>query len=440
LNIERLPHFFLCCIALPFALAATLLLKGPGGLPPILGAILGPSILLRDWRWVRRPGIWIGFVIGIAIFASYGIIAKSVLHHQGIVTDTGGVREAMQRLVIHKLTAVVPAILAPVTTLLYAVPISLVPAFLLVSFRRSNKPAGRFPVVLAMEVASPPEPVSTVRPEWKRESKRRVLALVATIAAAFVVWIVAGNDNPRYEYVALPLLAPMAGAVAVAWRAGLFSATLSRVLRSVLGVFSGLWAGLAIVITVMIWTRADDHTGLAIAAGISLIAGALGVICWFSGGYRVAATAWIVVIFCLAVPLGERKNLERRKKSARAAAEQLRQIVHGQPIGIVSMNRDMPELFYYAGLPVTAYGERGLDKLARVPGGHWVVLSQNRIFPEYGSLTTQIPTAFPNGVTRLTMPDPRDVVYVGWYDPPAGVSRAIKPTPVSAAADSSDAD
>jgi 4-amino-4-deoxy-L-arabinose transferase-like glycosyltransferase len=399
LSVERLP--FLSLLAL--SLAATLLLKGPGGFPPILGALIGPSLLTRNWKWARRPDLWIAILVGIAIFASYGIAAKAVLHHQGIATDTGGLREAMQRMVIHKLTAVIPAILAPITTVLYAVPISAVIYFAAAcAFAKKSVPIG--------EAAS-----------------AKIKALLGTIAAAFVIWILAGNDNPRYEYVALPLLAPLVGAIAVAWHVGALTTAQRNILRLFPVVFAALWALLAIILTAVIWKRETEHLAACIAAGTALCAGTAAVLLWVSGRYRLGGIAILVVLLALAVPLAERKNLERQKKSARAAALQLRTIVHGQPIGIVSMNRDMPELFYYADLPVTAFGERGLDKLARQPGGRWVVLSQNTTFPEYSTLTSQIPTAFPDGVTQLKMPDPRDKVYVGWYEPPPGVSRVVTP-------------
>jgi 4-amino-4-deoxy-L-arabinose transferase-like glycosyltransferase len=418
--------------ALALTVAATLLLKGPGGFPPILGALIAPSLLLRNWKWVRRPGVWIGILVGIAIFASYGIVAKSVLRHEHIATDTGGLHEAMQRLVIHKVSAIGPALLAPLTTLLYAVPVSFALGFVLIFFKFSPRFPGGFPVLFSKGTTGLTQEMIAMRPAWPLEWKSRAIAIAGTIGAAFVIWILAGNDNPRYEYVALPLLAPLVGLIAVLWKDDLLPTKQQVVARAILAVFGGLWAGLAIILAVIIWKRADDHIGLVIAAGVGLIAGIVAVVCWLSARYRVAAAALVMVIVCLAVPLDERKNLERQKKSARGAAGQLRQIVHGEPVGTVSMNRDMPELFYYAHVPVIAYGERGLDKLAIAPGGRWVVLSQNPTFPEYTALLSQIPKAFPSGVTRLAMPDARELVYVGWYDPPPGVSRIVTPTPVAA--------
>ena len=102
-----------------------LLLKGPGGLPPVLGALLGPSIVLRDWRWARRPGVWVGLVVGFASFATWAVAAKTAVRRAGGVTDHRGVQEAAARLVLHRWRDVLPAAVAPLTVLAYAVPVSL---------------------------------------------------------------------------------------------------------------------------------------------------------------------------------------------------------------------------------------------------------------------------------------------------------------------------
>jgi hypothetical protein len=142
--------------------------------------------------------------------------------------------------------------------------------------------------------------------------------------------------------------------------------------------------------------------------------------------FRVAGASLALVIILLAIPLGDRKNIERQRKSAQRAAPQLRELVgNGGNIAVASMVRDMPELFYYSGINVRAFGEKGLPALASAPGGRWVVLSENATFPEYSSLVRDVPSAFPRGATKLNMPDARDKVYVGWYDPPAGVSRQV---------------
>ncbi len=390
------------------SLGATLLLKGPGGFPPLLGALIGSSLLLRNWGWAKRPNIWVGLIIGIAMFAGYGVAAKAEMHRQGLPSDTGGVREAMQRLLIHRWNQILPAAGAPFVVLMYSIPVSLVAVFAVILVR-----GGR----------ALPDAVATLN---HRRFDRKIIALLGTIAVALLVWVLAGNDNPRYEYVALPLLAPLVGAVAVAWREGRFTRVQQSVMRFVLAGTGGLWAGLAIVVAGLIWKQSSDHAGLIVAIASAAAAGTASVVAWLRSKYAVGGLAITLAILSLAVPLADRKNLDRQRRSARNVAAQLRNLVQGQQIRVASLNRDMPEMFYYADLPVRAFGERGLDKLAATPGGQWVVLTQNKIFPEYGTLTSQIHDAFPHGVTRLNMPNPKDLVYVGWYEPPAGSPRVVR--------------
>ncbi len=382
--------------ALAIAVAAMLLLKGPGGLPPVVGALVGPSILLRDWRWTRRPGVWVGLLVGFGIFAAYGVVAKLATRHAGIVADTGGAREAVQRMVLHRWRDVLPAVAAPFVVLAYAVPASLAVPF---AWRVAGRSNG--------------DPTDA-------DHARRLLAVLGTVAAGLVLFVVAGNGTPRYEYVLLPLLGLAAGGVV-----GRLTPGEAAIARRGMTAFVGLLVGIQGVVTMRIWPAGADHVGLAVAAVVAVAA----ELAWLRGSHVVLAG---LIVATVAVPLVDRKNLERQRRSTRNAAAQLRSIVGGGPVAVASENRDTPELFFYAGVPVQAFGERGLAKLAAAPGPRWVVLGQNRLFPEYATLIKQIPGAFPRPPVRLTMPNPRDVVYVGWYDPPAGASRVVTLPPASA--------
>ena len=376
-------------VGLAAGVGATLLLKGPAGLPPVIGAMVGPSIALRDWRWAKRPAVWIGVAIGAAVFVGWIVSVKVAVRRAGIVVDTGGVREGLQRMVLHRGRDVLPAVVAPFVVLLYAVPASLAIPF-------------------AVRMAS--------RDPADSDRRRRIVAVLATVAAGLLLFVVAGNGNPRYEYVMLPPLAVIVGAVA----AGELSAGERRAIRAGLAGFVVLLVGLGLFVAVRTWTANDDRIGTAVAGTLAVAAAAA----WLAGVRRTAIAGAVVVL--LAVPMGDRKNVERQTRSARAAATQLRAIVGDGPVAVASMNRDMPELMYYADVQVKAYGERGLAKLAAEPGGRWAIVTQSGLFPEYKTLTAQVPGAFPRGLTRLALPaTAREQVYVGWYDPPAGVSRVV---------------
>jgi hypothetical protein len=137
--------------------------------------------------------------------------------------------------------------------------------------------------------------------------------------------------------------------------------------------------------------------------------------------------ALVVLTLLFAVPMAARKNAERRKKSAANVSAEIREVIgNATRVSAAGLVRDLPELFYYANVDVDNYGEFGLPQLAAAPGGHWVVLSQTDQYPAYNTLLKSIPGAFPRGAHRLHMPDPRDVIYVGWYDPPEGANTHVE--------------
>jgi hypothetical protein len=405
---------------LGIAIGCTLLLKGPSGLPPVLGAVIGPAIMLRSWAWLRRPAFWVAFALGIGGFVAYGIAAKLQMRRENIVPTTDGFREALQRMVLHRWEDVIPAILAPLKSLGFAVPASLGLVFVWFVRLRPNRANG--PAILA-----------------------------STLATGFLFFVISGNGNERYEYVLLPLVAPLAGWViasvpnavralpAAAGSAGSARPTCSdgkieyfnpgaaregptppeRVALAVAAIgFRELWCGIQLVVTAVVSETSTHEALLGIALLFSVIACHLPYVLRRSTWSPLSGWTAALMIPLLIVPMAERKNLERSKKSARAASAQLRSIVGNSTVGVASMNRDMPELLYYAGMPVHAFGERGLDKLTE-DRGQWVVVTQNKKFPEYQQITSQLPGSLTK-LTKLNLPASVHYdVWVGWYDPPA---------------------
>ncbi len=394
-------------ILLAVSLAATLLLKGPSGFPPILGALIGPALLLRNWKPLRRPGVWIGLALGIATFVAYAAIAKSRIRSEGLQTDTAGLQEALQRMVLHNIHDLLPAATAPLLTILYALPVSLVLLYL---------------------------PALVKQLPRGNAARERILALLGTFVAALLIWILAGNKNPRYEYVALPLLAPLVGAVGAAYYEGQFAARTARSIRFALTGSCVLFVIAQLFFLKKLLPIASEKTGLIVAAGVSVFA-FLAVLTGTGAAIQNPKSKFqtllpLALIALLAVPMAMRKNMERRKKSAANTARQLHDLVMADssrltPVGVASMIRDMPELFYYAHIPVQAFGEQHLADLAASAAPRWVVLADNDRFPEYTTVLRDIPNAFPHGATKLNMPDAHDKVYVGWYEPPAGSPRAL---------------
>jgi hypothetical protein len=128
-------------------------------------------------------------LIGFAIFAAYIIAAKIAMAHAGIVPDPGGWHEVIEKM-LHGWKQRLVALMIPLQLLAYALPVSVVLPFAIVLVRRM--------------------PVQDVR-------RVRAIAVLGTLAATAVIWMIEGNDNPRYEYVLLPLLAPLVGFVWANW-------------------------------------------------------------------------------------------------------------------------------------------------------------------------------------------------------------------------------
>jgi len=132
--------------------------------------------------------------------------------------------------------------------------------------------------------------------------------------------------------------------------------------------------------------------------------------------------AAVLLLLLFAIPMAARKNAERQRKSAANGAVQLRAVIgNATRVSAAGLVRDLPELFYYAKVDVDSYSVTGLPELV-AQRGRRRVLADTTDCPAYSTIINHIPGAFPKGSTRLKMPDPRDVIYVGWYEPPANAN------------------
>jgi 4-amino-4-deoxy-L-arabinose transferase-like glycosyltransferase len=379
------------------SLGATLLLKGPGGLPQIFAAMIGPPLLMRDWKPVQKRIVPLvaGLLVGFAAFAAYVIAAKVELRKLNIPPDPTGWYEVVEKIFLHGWKSRLTALLTPFALLIFALPASL---------------ALPFSVLIIRKMAA-----DDVR-------RTRAMALLGTLGVAALIWVVEGNDNPRYEYVMLPLLAPLVGFAWTNWsrrEVGFHQIELG---------LCALFSAVSLVIAFKLSRVQSDGILIGVATISILITGALAAA--FASRQTLAAKAAgpvvVVLLLLFAFPMAARKNAERQRKSAKNPAAQLRSIIGNSPrVSAAGVVRDLPELFYYAGVDVDSYGEFGLPRLVQ-HRGHWVVISQGEKYPAYTTILKYIPKAFPRGIAKLNMPDPRDQIYVGWYDPPAGADTRIE--------------
>ncbi len=289
---------FVWCIALGLSLGATLLLKGPGGVPQAIAAIAGPAILLRNGKPLARRTVplAIGFLIGSAIFAVYIVAAKREMQQLHIVPDHTGWYEVIAKIFFHDWRGRLRSLGIPFAMFIFALPVSAVVPFAILSLRR-------------LEADDPRRVQAT--------------AILATLLAALLIWVLGGNDNPRYEYVMLPLLAPLVGFVWTQWDRQEMWFT-----RALLGV--GCMFAIA---SAILMVRIHSMPGFPVLCSVLVLA--LIALIWSALQNRPAVGSpgpiLVVLLLCFAAPMAARKNGERQRKSAKTPAAQLRAIIGDAP-------------------------------------------------------------------------------------------------------------
>jgi hypothetical protein len=143
------------------------------------------------------------------------------------------------------------------------------------------------------------------------------------------------------------------------------------------------------------------------AVAVSLVLATIGLFVVKTDARR-GAIAAILIVLC-GIPFAEMKNAERTRYSGRVIGAELRAAVGDEPrVRTAMVNRDLPQVFYYAGVSVEAFGEMRIDRLAAAPGERWVVLAE----PEYLKLSKEKPGRLQR-VTPLHLPS--DTLYVARY-------------------------
>jgi len=326
-----------------FMIGATLLLKGQAGLPLILGALIGPPFALRTMEGLRHPSVWIAGVLGSMMFGLWVLALYVYLQDRSINPDMSGVTEAVRTLHLNEPTKIFQAILVPPLLVLYASPVSFVLPF---SFR----PPGAIP-----------------------EHQRRIMmALAATIIVSAVIFLLAGTTNPRYEYVILPLLAPCAGALAMAIEEGHCTSRVRIVFGRVWKWFGVLIAVGHVALVVLVWPYASSQVVL----GVSTACIGVLLVTWIRGwrtGCTIAGVMILLLMFVLlGVPFSEWHKHKHFRQSAYAPAQKLRDhIGAGATIATDRLLMSKPEFFFYANVIAEPHS---IQDLSGIDPGKWVVL------------------------------------------------------------------
>ncbi len=385
------------------ATGAALMVKGPAGLTIILGAWLWVAIQkVRQHGPLRllSPSLWLPLLIGLACLGAYALAAYLRLSRHGMAQDWTGVQEAMQDLHPHDWTwrrATDWLLLGP-TLFVFALPMS-----------------------LALPLAFDPE----VRGPQERRSNL-ILALAASVLLAWSIGFVSGMHLPRYAFVTLPLLCPLAGAIAA--DANSLRPNLRALLGGALVVTAVAFCAATLALSAMVWkerwTRGID---LAVCAAAVAVCAITLLACLRSGNWR---SAWGLALLAglLSVPFGFHLQLDKLARSGRAAGQQIAAITGGTgPIYCCALVLDRPDVFYYSGVPTQAmegillpvakrasYGvpRRELDlpilDWNQVPSGSWVVLEGQ----ELAVWKKEIPKRLSRG---KDIPLKDNAAYLRWY-------------------------
>jgi len=396
-------------LAAALALAATLLIKFHQGLIVIGGAWLGATLangpwppagqpgqprwkkLLRyaracPWRWMGRPSFWLALVGGVALFGLWAFVAWRAIQELPHRPDLTGLDEAGSNTL--NLEALARALLVPITLTAMSLP----PAFALLLA----------PALCRRHDDEPPRRAALSR------------GLFGLIAASLLILVVNGVVNPRYGYIVLPFWALLAGRAADLWhRQRLPDATRTLARQLATGIVVGVPVG-HLVVTAVAWPDSRQPIALLLAAAAALAVAFIGARLWIRQRLAHGALAIVAAFALLSIPVGDIKSQARWNRSAYRPAGEVRAIVRENPVGAeprliaFGMLRDKPELFWYAGLPVTARyhdhkADEGKPPIDR-PG--WYVLS----WTEWRALRDRFPQAevyddlFPQGVLMRHAP------------------------------------
>ena len=343
------------------AIGASFLTKGPCGLPPILGAMIWIAFVsIRDRQASRllRPQFWLPLVIGMLIFSLYAFATYSYIKSHHMAADLTGVQEGTEDLHPHdwSIQRAIGWLLLPAIMFTYALPVS---AALPLSFLR--------------EVRAALEPAR----------RSRMIALASTILLAWLVCFVSGMHLPRYAYVTLPLMCPLAGAVAITIPT--LSLSLRRVMTFLAGASSIIFGLAVVALSAYLW-RHSSIRPLVIVTGVI----ALPLAVWIGRAlYRGqffgdnprwrALYALPIILFCLSLNVGYVTDFDRLLRSSRHQGEMIRSITGPDAqLFTCAMVLDQPELFYYADLPTHAFDGDNLD-WHDVKSGSWVVLEPQEL-------------------------------------------------------------
>lgn len=415
-------------------LGASLLYKGPAGMPVIGGALLGsiftaiyfgsksvlsnpipahdplapaasPAYKNADapiskatvspahvseatdplsarWDWLKRPWFVGALLIGGGLFAWVMLAIKAEMARRGLSPDTTGLEEAGRRMLVTDFPTLLKALLVPLTLIVFSMPVSFLAGYAIFTRKGWNS----------------------------ADPKQRTLirTLVFSLLGAFVIGIIAGITNYRYGYVSLPLLCPLAAAAYKVHEPFLSTAKGQKVSRLLLFIL-GMVFLVAFVFFAIVSLRDHADSRVMIIAFMLVMMGLSMLIRGQDTAWRVRGLCILMLI--LAVPFAFWKNNESQRKSAKIAIDLAlkKKLPTGTPVTVGRMLLTQPELFYYGQFVVNSYGDT-LKEPVQLNRSQWILFNKE----EYTNWKQAYGGQF---VEVIDLHTARHTSYLVWLDP-----------------------
>lgn len=341
---------WLALLAVGFAMV--LLTKLHAGLPVVVGAVLGGSIGLGRWGRLMSPRVWLPMVVGTVLAMIWGLAVYWQLSQQPGGMDWRGLTEASTTGT--NWTRWVWSSITSLQMLAFSLPVSL---------------------ALVLQL-------------WPGRRTAPERAMAWTVVFAMIIAALAAVVNVRYLYVAMPMLAVLAGAVCQRWATGRLSMRWGvepgAVIRLALGM-TGVGVGVATAVFAAIaasrtWANWPTTSIVTIAAGVSgLTACVFAASGWARARNRSAAAMLVAVMLCFGVAMGQMHVHKRQTHRDIAAAMHLRDKAGpGTTVWVGDVIWTKPFILHYAGIDVA--GRQALADPRAIAsdqrlGGHDVILA-----------------------------------------------------------------
>jgi 4-amino-4-deoxy-L-arabinose transferase-like glycosyltransferase len=328
-----------CCCAIqigfgtgrrwPFAVAsgvacvAMMMLKGPAGLMAYGGTLLGAAVANRTVRWWAHPGIWAPPIAGVAAFLAWKSVVTQRLAEVGVSAPDTAITELIDRI-------------TPTTDTL------------------SNMAVAVGGLILMTLPVSWTILVPAIRkPTLEQTNSKIYRALLGAVLSSLVLCAVFLIARPRYGFIVLPLLCPLAGAAAETWRRGGLTD------RGVEFMWQTLTMIGIVLIGVTVWAPVDEYRMIEQVNGpligltiLSLTVG--GYLIYLIRSRQIARGSWCVALMLIplaSMSYARAKSVERHVQSGKRPGQIMRahqdQFASDSVVWSGEMARNHPDVLHY---------------------------------------------------------------------------------------------